>query len=353
VMRKFRDENAPRWSNHYRQTYTRQFEVILELLGEKTPIRDLTRADFKDLRDVLDALPPNCNNIAALKNLPIREASARGSEMGLPGLSKATVHKTITVCRSVMGYAEAEGYIERNCVVDLFRRQPPAQIRRVQPFSSNQLTRFFCTGAVYGTSKEDFTRDGRFWVPLIALWSGMRLGEIAQLQAADIEIKSGVPIFVITPEQRVESDEMKSIKTVQSRRIVPVHPELQHMGLLNYHRSILERGFVPLFPDLRRNEYSRQYDQFVQQMAHDMTRSGSRSPNHSFRSFRHNFRDAMREAGTSDENVRRLGGWTLRSIADAYGAGPSERRLYEEVKKINYEGLDLSHLHIQGAEFLA
>jgi hypothetical protein len=82
-----------------------------------------------------------------------------------------------------------------------------------------------------------------------------------------------------------------------------------------------------------------------------MARADVRSQNHSFRSFRHNFRDALREAGIADEYVRRFGGWTLRTIADGYGAGPSDRRLYEEMKRITYP-VDLTHLHVIGATAL-
>jgi len=351
VIRKYRDETGPGWSDSYRRSCIHHFEMIIELLGENTPVRTLTRADFKELRDILDALPPNYRNMARWKHLSIREASARAAAVDLPGRSMATVHKTMIICRAIMAYAEAEGYVERNCVIRLFRRQPPSPDKRIMPFSGAQLERLFTLRPMYSRAREAIERDSRFWIPLIALWTGMRLSEIGQLQAADLQIRSGVPVLVIEPEQHLDAENEKRLKTPQSARTVPVHPELQRIGLLDYHRSISEAGFAPLFPDLHRGRYSRQYDVFRHQVTNDMARADVRSQNHSFRSFRHNFRDALREAGIADEYVRRLGGWTLRTIADGYGAGPSDRRLYEEMKRITYP-VDLTHLHVIGATAL-
>ena len=349
VIQRYRGEVSHKWTSHVRQMYGRQFEIMAELLGAKTPIRNLTRGDFKDLRDVMDAVPPNYELVAALKGLPLRIIAEKAKQLGLPGRSFSTVGRLITTCRSVMGYAENEGSIEKNCVVGLFRRPPSHMVKPVQPFSPVQLLRFFHVEPVYQIGKANGIRDGRFWIPLIALFSGMRLREITQLEIYDIVIENDVPIFKIAGDSEIDGTGAKTLKTMESRRVVPIHPELQRIGLLDYHQQALAAGLLPLFPELRRNEYTKQYDQFKQQVTHDMARSKARSQNHSFRSFRHNFRDGMREARTSDEIVRRLGGWTLASIADEYGAGPSLGRLYEEVCKVSYPGLDLSHLYVPGA----
>jgi hypothetical protein len=47
----------------------------------------------------------------------------------------------------------------------------------------------------------------------------------------------------------------------------------------------------------------------------------------------------------SGEMVRALGGWeTGRDTADDYGRGFSPERLYDAIKAVRYDGLDLSHL---------
>ena len=52
-------------------------------------------------------------------------------------------------------------------------------------------------------------RDGKFWLPLIALYSGMRMGEIVQLLASDLKQEGDIWYFDVS---RGEGNE-KTLKT--------------------------------------------------------------------------------------------------------------------------------------------
>ena len=66
----------------------------------------------------------------------------------------------------------------------------------------------------------------------------------------------------------------------------------------------------------------------------------------SFHSFRHNYRDALREADISRERVRALGGWTDSAGAeDIYGKGLKASTLRAEIEKVAYPELCLVHLY--------
>ena len=64
----------------------------------------------------------------------------------------------------------------------------------------------------------------------------------------------------------------------------------------------------------------------------------------SYHSFRHGFRDALREAQASDEIVDALLGWTRRAMRETYGSGPRITALAEVVSRVRYDGLDGSDL---------
>ena len=68
----------------------------------------------------------------------------------------------------------------------------------------------------------------------------------------------------------------------------------------------------------------------------------------SFHSFRHNYRDALREAEIGLERVRALGGWRRDSDGEEaiYGKGLKAATLYREIEKVHYVGLELKHLHV-------
>jgi integrase len=90
-------------------------------------------------------------------------------------------------------------------------------------------------------------RDWRYWLPLIALYSGARLGEIAQLLVKDVLKKDGHWCFHICKDGEIQ----KSVKTAGSERIVPIHPELIGLGLIDYHERSVSEGHISLFPEIK------------------------------------------------------------------------------------------------------
>ena len=147
------------------------------------------------------------------------------------------------------------------------------------------------------------------------------------------------------PEGSDEGDR-KRVKTAAGERFVPVHPELQRMGFLQYAERMRQSGSKKVFPELRvgaggyySNTMSEWFSRFLKTV-------GAKERRTSFHSFRHNYRDALREADISRERVRALGGWSGDGGAeDDYGGGLRPRTLYEEICRISYDGLDLSHLY--------
>lgn len=94
---------------------------------------------------------------------------------------------------------------------------------RRAPYSDDELQRIFALPVFTGTrstdkafnSGEHQVNDWRFWIPAICLYSGARLGEIAQLRAIDVKKVGGHWAFHITDE-----GESQEVKTSGSRRVV-------------------------------------------------------------------------------------------------------------------------------------
>ncbi len=80
-----------------------------------------------------------------------------------------------------------------------------------------------------------------------------------------------------------------------------------------------------------------------------VVKAGADSPKTCFHSFRHGFRDALREARIDRDIALALGGWTTASgsasVSDAYGSGYRIGTLKEAIDRVHYSGLDLSHLN--------
>jgi integrase len=142
------------------------------------------------------------------------------------------------------------------------------------------------------------------------------------------------------------------LKTKQSKREVPIHPELIRIGFLDVVATRRVDGTSPrLFPELSpgktgyfSNPFSKWFARFVESALGCSTEA-------TFHSFRHQFRDATRAARLGVESVARLAGWesgdpNQQRQVFQYGGGEELLRvLAEDIAKVNYPGLDLSHLH--------
>ena len=60
------------------------------------------------------------------------------------------------------------------------------------------------------------------WVPLIGLFSGMRLGEICGLRTTDVQLESDTYFFNVAES----GEDDRRLKTAAATRRVPVHSEL-------------------------------------------------------------------------------------------------------------------------------
>lgn len=95
----------------------------------------------------------------------------------------------------------------------------------------------------------------RYWIPLISLYSGLRVAEVSGLRPGDLEVVDGVYCLRVRPGSGVVSTGTKSIgrvvttrmKTEGSKRRVPIHPKLIELGLIEYVQTRRALGAVWLW----------------------------------------------------------------------------------------------------------
>ena len=118
----------------------------------------------------------------------------------------------------------------------------PSDERRA--FSNQELELLF------KALNDDKLEDRQRWIPKIALYSGMRLEEIAQLRIRDIECQDGTYLFRISPDAGL-------IKTKNAARLVPIHSSLINGGLLSLVTARKEQHDDRLWPILLPDKYGR------------------------------------------------------------------------------------------------
>jgi integrase len=329
--------------------YERAIKLFTELHGE-LPLVQIRRSHARQFREALQDVPGRRSG--KLLNASLPELAEWGREHpDVPKITAGTVNKQLTAVQAMANWAHDNGMIPDDVQwADPFRRMRLGKedaVRGGAPFELADLQVIFGTPVfTRGERPKGGKGEAAFWLPLLALFTGARLNELSSLKAADVarnDIIGAQCIFI-----RAEKRSGKRLKTEQSERFVPLHPQLIAAGFLEYvGNQIAERGANAwLFPRVApgtagKAAFSKWFGRHIG--THQITDSKK-----VFHSFRHSFVDALRLAGVGGEINIALLGHTDPSVHDKYGAKDKavrfRHRLAEAVASVAYTGLDLSSL---------
>lgn len=351
---RFLDQQGAQLKPDTRKQNTQIVKLFAEFVGETKPIENLSKLDVSRWRDKLLLFPTKAQQTSEFRDLKFSAVIAKNDALKRPTLSPKSVNKYLSALAPFVRWLSSNGYIPSLIVVDemyLAVERGPDKRKR-DPFSEEQLKQLFASPLFHqcrGDKAEHLPgnaaiRDWRYWLPLIGLFSGMRLGEIAQLLVDDIRLMHGDWIMRVT----TEGDPDKSLKTETSQRIVPVHSRLVALGLLTYHAARQEAGDKRLFPEIKadaRGFISGVPSKFLNGYMRDI---GVKTDNTAFHSLRHNFADRLRAAGYLDQEFGfilghgdRFGMTTGRYGQLSQGTLDMRKRLIEAVQ---YDEIDLNAL---------
>lgn len=233
----FMAEHSPQWSKQMQGKARGFLSVVIEYFGREYPIADITRHDASELKKVVQALPVNRNTKPETRDLSLQAAI---EVKGLQKVSVETVNNHLAMFYRFWDWAERHDHAP----LKLFEGMKVAKGKRAsigrKAYTRPQTARIFAelTENHLGLVK----KDDHKWGALLALFSGARLNEIAQLEVGDIAQDDGIFYLNITDE----GNNKKRLKANASRRKVPIHSELIRLGFLNWvnTKSTAPRLFV-------------------------------------------------------------------------------------------------------------
>lgn len=332
---------------------SRLLNWFIEIVGDEFQAAKLAVDHCRDFRDRLLVLPANftkgAGNAAKTFKAATEQAIA-GKVTHPPRLAPKTARKYFDNFKGFLNWAENEGHIPKNPARKLVIYKKDEGKGR-QPFSTDQLIQFFTSPIYRGylsfarRSKPGtiVTRDGKFWIPLIGLFTGLRLGEIVQLLVSDIKTENGIDYFDINKGEPAHG---KTLKTAQSARRVPIHGELKKIGFLAY---VLERRAKDssgrLFPEIAFGQDGYASHNFSKFFGRYTVAIGVKQSVTTFHSLRHNFVDALRNAGVDDARYKALIGHKDTSVTAGYGEGFNLHVLKADVDKVAYP-VDFSGIYL-------
>ena len=174
-----------------------------------------------------------------------------------------------------------------------------------QLFDSAMLLRIFAQNwwrngrSELAANGERKTAPYKYWIPLLALYTGARLNELAQLYLGDVrrsEAGTWHLDFNLDGEGKIDPSGKKGgdkrLKTINAQRVIALHPELIRMGFLEYVTALRDAGHSRLFPELGHDKekgYGKIAGQWFNEHFLDGKLKIERGVGLSFHSFRHTF----------------------------------------------------------------
>jgi integrase len=293
----------------------RQYESFVSLFSTLTGISDvrsIRQTDATAFRAALYKLPKSWGKSPADRNATREEIMARAASLPPEkvGLAVGTINRHLEHLGQIVEWASDEGIaVDVKLKPEKLRRKDNVRdCDKKEAFTEAQLRTMFkspvWTGSDSERSQTDpgsmIYRNGVFWAPLLGAFTGARREEIAGLAPADIVEIDGIACL------NIEDSELRRIKNISSKRIVPIHSRLVEMGFLQFAAKARAEDLNDLFPDLREPATGKHGRKLGRRMRQIIDKTfGEEGSGLSFHSLRHYVQGALEHVPEVTDKVLR------------------------------------------------
>ncbi|CAN7610253.1 phage integrase SAM-like domain-containing protein [Variovorax sp. LjRoot130] len=166
------------------------------------------------------------------------------------GFGDSTAANHAAAINALLNAAVKADLIERN-PFDLKFEVRDAQER--EEWTNEELTRLYGSALFKDPGEFPVLRSTdpteAYFALLILLFTGARIGEVAQLEVADVIVRNGIHALSIHRKAG-------TVKTAASVRNVPIAGDLVALGLVEFAEAQRQAGAIKLFPSLHRGKTS-------------------------------------------------------------------------------------------------
>lgn len=324
----------PTWGVKTREDIKNTLDLFLQHVNPGTDIKAIRHRDLLAFRDnMLMKIPARRSVYPELRDLPLSELV---KDHGRAKLSDQTVNHNCVRLGGFFKWCYDHEYIDRNPAANLLIKLDDKASNERSPYSTDDLK------LLLANIREDRLhawKPHKFWIPLIALFSGLRQAEICQLYPDDIINVNGIPCFDIkaNPERKAR------LKNKNAERTIPVHPILLQLGLLDFvqNRAHARRGRKPedarLWICLEYTEkygYTHSYEKSFGRFNRKFVTNDTKKV---FHSLRHNVANCLKQKGAQESLVAEIMGHSLAGMSfGRYGKAFNPEILLENLMKLDY-----------------
>ena len=316
---------------------------LIEIIGD-IPILKVTPNNARDFKKIISSLPKYRNQSPRYRGLTIKQILSLD---GVEGQEPKNINKLIYRVRVFFkwlknNYSE---YVPQNHFDGLSIQEKKFDKPR-DIFTNKELHKIFDTTPFLNNTIRNPHRRNKlasFFVPIVAIHTGMRLEEICQLRLEDVYKEGTVDIIRVTISKETK------LKTVTSQRIVPIHENLKRVGFLEYCNYMKKQKKERVFWDLTksRDGYGRNIGRYFMEYLRKVGVYEFQSK--VFHSLRHTFITTLLQNGVREEVVNGLCGHKQKTMSTTIyfkGGFPSDLLYEEGISKLNFEGINFGKLKI-------
>lgn len=319
VVKTYTAEKQSGWTNKTKMEVAGVFRMLVELLGN-VDVTTIDRPKLVELRSDLLKVPPGF--YVKNRNGSVRDAVKKATG---PGLSIKTVNKHMARIGSLLKYCHELGYITHNPATGLQLAEKQRADEERSVYSLDDVKK------IVGNLPLDPECPERYWIPLVGLYSGLRLNEICQLHIEDVVRIDDCWCLDINGLGN------KRLKNSASERVIPVHPKLIELGFIKYYEDKKAKGHPRVWMNLTyldlhgyTNSIGNWYRRFNREYVTD-------DPKRVFHSMRHTVADTLKQKSVSESAIAELLGHAHASITTSrYGKRYRPKVLLDALEQLDY-----------------
>lgn len=311
LVERYITEKRHGWGEHSaiktEKTVRGHLNLFVESIGSNAPISKLSKADISLFKDTLMNLPANRSKILPYCHKTLNELR----HMKVPERHRISSQTIKDYSNRVIGFldwcADNEG-VDSDLSAPLrgakktLRRSKRSKDQR-DVFSDSDLKKLFLSKQYLQSSHKN---PSHHWIPLLALFTGARLGELCQLHVDDIKFDEHLGIYYMD----INDLDDKGTKSESSNRVVPIHDQLIRLGFIDYVKSMKRKR---LFPDVKKSKdgsfelMSRWFNRTYRNRSNCNVGQGI-NEHKTFHSFRHTFLNSFKQMGLSMDLAEEMAG---------------------------------------------
>jgi integrase len=327
-------------------------EMLIEEFGDIS-LGKLDRGMCVKFKDDIRKLPRNRSKIQQYRNLDFHEQVSLNVDEK-DRISTTTVNNILGYVSSFMKWSRINGFVEVNFFEGMKLKKQIRQRDERDRFTEKEIKKIFQKHNYIEFTEVENHKYSNYWTPLISVFSGMRLNEICSLYLDNIiqeKVNGRKKIWCFNILEEPDRPD-KHLKTLSSKRVVPIHDTLIDLGFIEFVELLKQRhtNRQRLFQELKYGEgsYIRNVSYFFNKKYLPLL--GLKTDKKNFHSIRHTVVDHLKQRLVDISFINELVGHHHGNIdLDRYGKGFTTDIIYNKcVKKINYETS-----HTRGIDFMS